>query len=110
MSACASLCLGSISMFQATCPSVCAGLSTHVVLLEEAEVADDPDPHQQGGGAQQDATHVVRRDALGRKNTCIITETEEMDCTQNRAFLTSGHSKRFTILPNIHPFIHRQRS
>ena len=23
-----------------------------------------------------------------------------------RAFLTSGHSKRFTILPHIHPFIH----
>ena len=22
------------------------------------------------------------------------------------AFLTSGHSKRFIILPNIHPFIH----
>ena len=21
-------------------------------------------------------------------------------------FLTSGHSKRFTILPNIHPFMH----
>ena len=25
-------------------------------------------------------------------------------------FLTSGHSKHFTILPNIHPFTHRQRS
>ena len=23
-----------------------------------------------------------------------------------RAFLTSGHSKRFTISPNIHPFMH----
>ena len=22
------------------------------------------------------------------------------------AFLTSGHSKRFTVFPNIHPFIH----
>ena len=32
---------------------------THVVLLEEGEVADDAHPHQQRGGAQQDATQVV---------------------------------------------------
>lgn len=33
--------------------------ATHVVLLEEGEVANDPDPNQQRGGAQEDAADVV---------------------------------------------------
>ena len=80
-------------MFQATCPSVCVlacvmvFLRTHVVLLEEAEVADDADPHQQGGGAQQDATHVVRRDALWRQHTrCYRDRAEGMDCIYTALF------------------------
>lgn len=32
---------------------------THVVLLEESKIANDPDPNQQRGGAQEDAANVV---------------------------------------------------
>ena len=112
------------------CTSVCAGLSTHVVFLEEAEVADDPDPHQQGGGAQQDPTHVVRRDALGRQHTHtqVTTETVSIKLLSNCykmstlwwwmnelhlycAFLTGSPAKCFTILLQsqqspIHTHIH----
>lgn len=33
---------------------------TYVVFLEEREVTDDSDPHEEGGGSQQDGTEVVR--------------------------------------------------
>lgn len=33
---------------------------TYVVFLEECEVTDDADPHEEGGGSQQDGTLVVR--------------------------------------------------
>lgn len=32
---------------------------TYIVLLEEREVANYSDPHQEGGGSQQDAAQVV---------------------------------------------------
>lgn len=31
----------------------------YIVLLEEREVANDSHPHQECGGSQQDATHIV---------------------------------------------------
>ena len=41
----------------------------------------------------------------------IQDDTDQINELQLRsAFLTSGHSKRFTILSNIHPFTHRRRS
>lgn len=64
---------------------------TYVVFLEEREVADDSDPHEERGGSQQDGTQVVRwhvlwwrdeqmvllnahhRDAIGKRETCTHT-------------------------------------
>lgn len=33
---------------------------TYIVFLEECEVTDDSDPHEEGGGSQQYGTEVVR--------------------------------------------------
>lgn len=54
-------------------PSMVRECATYVVLLEEREVTNDSDPHQEGGGPQQDAAQVIRRHILsGRRNTFIM--------------------------------------
>lgn len=47
---------------------------THVIFLEEAEVADDSYPYQQGGGAQQDPAHVISRYGLSGRNGTVRQE------------------------------------
>lgn len=37
----------------------------YIVLMEEGQVADDPDPDEQRGGAQEDAADVIARQVLG---------------------------------------------
>lgn len=47
---------------------------TYIVLLEECEVTDDSDPHEEGGGSQQDGTEVVRGHVLWRETSRRLTQ------------------------------------
>lgn len=40
---------------------------TYIVLLEECEVANYSNPHQECGGSQQDATQIIRGHILSRE-------------------------------------------
>lgn len=49
---------------------------TYIVLLEEREVTDYPNPHQERGGSQQDATQVIRGHILSEEKKRYFMDTD----------------------------------
>lgn len=63
---------------------------THVIFLKEAEVSNDPDPHQQSGGSHQDTADVIRGQILHHKHSHQLLKHSQISNTQTESVLHLG--------------------